>query len=102
MCDDIKLDKKLGTHSWRKRVNLGIFGVSIVDNYNVSTKSLAYEETSHLYLCDLTEGMINNYLNQRPPIPLSKRTGRSASPVLVSKCVAAHLFQTCKKKTTYW
>ena len=30
-CDDIKLEKNLGTHSWYGRVNLSIFGVYIVD-----------------------------------------------------------------------
>ena len=34
----------------------------------------------------------------RPIRPSPKRTGRSALPVPVSKHVAAHLFQTCKKE----
>ena len=45
--DYLKLEKKLGTHSWYQRVNLSIFGVSVVGIYNVATQYLAYEETSH-------------------------------------------------------
>ena len=36
-CNYIKLEKKLGTHSWDHQVNLSTFGVSVVDTYNVST-----------------------------------------------------------------
>ena len=30
-CDDINLDKKLGTHSWDWRVNMIIFGIYVVN-----------------------------------------------------------------------
>ena len=54
-CDDLKLEKKLGTHNWGWCVNLSIFCVSIVDTYNVSTQLLAYEETSCVLFCALYE-----------------------------------------------
>ena len=96
-CNDLKLEKKLGTHSWGRRVNLSIFSVSVVDTYNVATQSLAYEETSHVLFCALAEEMTDNNLDSRPTRPPSKRTGRSASPVPVRKRAAAHLFKICKK-----
>ena len=46
-CNDLKLYKKLGNYIWDQRVNMGVFGVSIVDTYNVETQSLAYEDTYH-------------------------------------------------------
>ena len=49
-CDDIKLEKKMGTHIWYKRVNLSIFGVSFVDTYNITNKSLSCEYTSRLFI----------------------------------------------------
>ena len=30
-CDGLKSEKKLGSHSWDKRVNMVIFGVSIFE-----------------------------------------------------------------------
>ena len=54
-CADIKLEKKLGTHSWDTGFNMSIFGVSVVETYNVSTQSLSYENTSHVMFCDLSE-----------------------------------------------
>ena len=54
-CDDIKLEKNLVNKSWEKRANLRIFGVSVVDTYNVATQSLYYEDTSHLFFCNLDE-----------------------------------------------
>ena len=42
-CDDLKLEKKLVTHSCERGVHMIIFGFSVVDNYNVAKKSLAYE-----------------------------------------------------------
>ena len=52
-CDDLKLGKKLGNHDWDHRVNMSIFGVSVVDTYNVESQSLEYEDNSHEFLCDL-------------------------------------------------
>ena len=54
-CDDLKLEKKLGTHSWDHRVNLGVFGVTVIDTYHVATHYLAYEETSRVFFCSLAE-----------------------------------------------
>ena len=30
-CDYLKLEENLGTHSWDKRINTSILGVSVVD-----------------------------------------------------------------------
>ena len=68
-CDDIKLEKNLGTKCWYRRVNISIFCVSIFYTYNVATQSLEYEETYHGLFCDLDEEVINNNLDSRPTIP---------------------------------
>ena len=91
-CDDLKLDPKLGT--------LSIFGVSVVETYNVATQFLAYEDTSHVFFYALSEWMIDNDLYLSPTRPPSKRTSRSASYVPVRKRGAAYLFQICKKNNT--
>ena len=54
-CDDIKLEKKFGTHSWDWCVYMIIFFVSVVDTYNVDTQSLVCEDTYHVFFCDLDE-----------------------------------------------
>ena len=54
-CDDLNLKKKLYTHSWDRHVIMSIFRVSVVDTYNVATQSLYYEDTSHLFFCNLDE-----------------------------------------------
>ena len=41
-CNDLKLEKKLVNHSWDKSVNLIVFGVYIVDTYNVATQPLEF------------------------------------------------------------
>ena len=53
--DDIKLEKHFSTHSWEKNVNLSMLGVSVIYTCNYTNQSLAYEETCHLFLCDLGE-----------------------------------------------
>ena len=45
---------------------MSIFGVSVADTYNVATKPISYEETFHIFLCDLAEDVINDDLNSRP------------------------------------
>ena len=45
-CNDIKLEKKLGTHDWDRRVNMIICDVSVVDSCTLATQSLEYEDTS--------------------------------------------------------
>ena len=56
--NDIKLEKKLGTRSWHWHVNMGIFGVSVVDTYIISTQSLTYEDTSCVFFSDFSEEII--------------------------------------------
>ena len=73
-----------------------MFGVSVVDTYNVATQSLEYEDTSHEFFCDLTENTIDNGVDSRPYIPSSWITGRSTSPLPVRNFPVAHLFQTCQ------
>ena len=52
--DDIKLEKKLGTHNL-DHVNLSVFGVSVVDTYNFATQYLSYENTSRLLFFPVAE-----------------------------------------------
>ena len=54
-CDYIKLEKKFGTKIWDWHVSLSIFGVSVVDTYNITTQMLSYENTYNVFLCDLDE-----------------------------------------------
>ena len=54
-CDGLKLDMKFVTYSWYWHVNLSIFGVSVVEIYNVAPQYLAYEDISHELLCDMAE-----------------------------------------------
>ena len=78
----------MGTHSWDKIVNLVTFGVSVFENYNVATKSLDYEGTSCVLLCNLVEEIIDNNMNSSPTRQTSKRTGRIAMIFPVRKHVA--------------
>ena len=73
----IKLEKKLGFHSWCHHVNLSICGVSFVYTYNVETQSLSHEDNFRELFCALGEYIIDNDLYTRPKIPPSRRTGRS-------------------------
>ena len=73
-CDDLKLEKKLETYSRYQSFNLSIFGVSVVDTYNVATQYLEYEETSRAFFFALVEERINDDLGSRPTRPPSKRT----------------------------
>ena len=57
---DLKLEKKLGTKIRDKCVYMSIFGVSVVDTYNVATKYLTYEETSNVFFCDFSEETIHD------------------------------------------
>ena len=59
-CNNLKLEKNLGTQSWYQRVNLRIFSVSVVETYNVATQYMAYEDNSHIFFCALTEEIIDN------------------------------------------
>ena len=52
----------MGTNSWDWRVNMSIFGISVVYTYNVSTEFLAYEETSCVLLYYFSEEIIDNSL----------------------------------------
>ena len=61
--DDLKLEKKLGTHYWDHNVNMSIFGVSVVDTYNIATKSLIYEDTSNTFFCYFSEVMTDNAID---------------------------------------
>ena len=65
-CDDLKWENKLGTCSWDKRVNMGIFGVSVVDTYNVATQYLAGEINYHVLFCDFSEEIIDNNFDSIP------------------------------------
>ena len=96
-CDDLKLENKLGTHSWDKRVNLIFYGVSDVETYNFSTQYIAYEDTFRVFFCALDVHMIDKDIGSRPTRLTSKITGRSSSSIPFRKRVAAHLFQTYKK-----
>ena len=75
-----------------------IFGVSIVDTYNIYNQSLAYKNTYRILLCALSEEIINNYLDSSTTRPPSNIIRRSTSNVPVRKRASAHLFQTCKKR----
>ena len=53
----------MGTHRWDRRVNLSVLGISSVDNHNISAQIMSYEETPHVFLCDLSEYIIDNNMD---------------------------------------
>ena len=73
-CDDIKSEKKLGTHCWYWCVNMSVFGVSVVEYYNVYKQPLAYKETSHELFCALDKYTVVKNLGSSPTKLPSKRT----------------------------
>ena len=54
-CNDLKLDKKLCTQDWDRRVNLIIFSASFVENYYVFTQYMLYEDNYHALFFALDE-----------------------------------------------
>ena len=73
-CDDIKSEKKLGTHCWDWCVIMSVFGVSVVNYYNVSKQLLAYKETSHELFCALDKYTVVKNMDSSPTRLPSKRT----------------------------
>ena len=69
-----------------------VFGVSVVETYNLATQSLAYEETYHALFYALNEEIIDKNIASRPNILPSRRTGINESPILVRTRPTAHLF----------
>ena len=51
------------SQSWEKRGNLSIFGVYVVETYNVATWSVDYGDNYHILLCALDKDMINTNIN---------------------------------------
>ena len=92
----------MDTRSWDRHVNLGIFCVSVVYNYNIDTQSLSYEMTSCVLFCALSEDVIDNDLDSRPARPPPKITGRITFLITIRTRLTAHIFQKFKNKTTEW
>ena len=78
---------------------MSIFGVSVVDTYNIERQYMAYEDNYCVLLCDLSEDMIHNGLDSRPTRPPSRINGISESPIPVMIFKTSHLFQAHKKNT---
>ena len=95
--NDLKLDRKLGNHSWDHHVILSILGVYVFGKYNVATQYLSYEETYHALLCGFSVYMVDNDPNSIPSRPPSCRTGRSVLPVIFRTRPTTQFFQTYNK-----
>ena len=64
--DDLKLKKHLRNHSWDSFDNMSIFGVSVVEAYNVATQCLYYGYSSNVFFYDWVEYIIDNNINLSP------------------------------------
>ena len=64
--DDLDLEKTLVTASWDTRVNLSLFGISVVDTYNVYKEcSGESDEDQDMFYTLLAEELIDNTADQR-------------------------------------
>ena len=57
------IEKKLQTHEWDKRANLGIFVMCVVDAWMCYSNATNAEETQEAYYLKLSEEMINTLLD---------------------------------------
>jgi hypothetical protein len=79
--NDLKLEKKLQTHDWSKRVALSILGMIIVDTWNVysqatcrATRTLELEEEAkNVFFIALAEEMIENTIDNEGVAVRKKR-----------------------------
>ena len=103
--DTLKLEKKVETHSWDKRVNFSILGICIVDTWLAYQLATNTKTPQRDFYMDLAEELIdNNYdgSNTRRHINLNNE---QVSPTLRSKRdgtmrsgVCAHLTPTKKRR----
>ena len=87
----------MGTYDQDKREKLSIFSFFVVDIYNVTKQSLAYEETSNEFLCALDEVKIDNDLDNNPTRLQFQRTRRNSLPIPTRIYPTWHLLQTSNK-----
>lgn len=57
--DDLKIERKYGTHDWSKRVNLAIFGMIAVDAYLMHKHCTGISESPHEFFSRLSEELID-------------------------------------------
>ena len=61
--ESLEIDKKLQTHEWDKRENLGIFAMCVVDACMCYSNTTKFDETQEVYYLKLSEEMIDNVLD---------------------------------------
>ena len=61
--ESLYIEKKLQTHEWDKRANLGIFVMCVVDAWMCYSNATNAEETQEAYYLKLSEEMINTLLD---------------------------------------
>lgn len=57
--DDLKIERKYGTHDWSKRVNFALLGMCIVDAYYMKCFCDEEKETPHEFFSLLAEELID-------------------------------------------
>ena len=63
---DLRMEKKLQTKSWEKRVNLSILSMAIVDSYLLYKACTGKKMTQHEYYCGLADEMVENTWSGTP------------------------------------
>ncbi len=63
--DDLKLERKLVTQDWSKRVNISLLAMSIVDGRNLRKSCTLKDEDKNAYYWNLAEEMIDNKIDER-------------------------------------
>ena len=102
----LKLETKLKTHEWDRRVNMSIFGMCIVDTWLAWSQCTGSKETQSDFYINLAEEMIDNNYDRyrRSGGTVRLNSGMQGSPSLYDKSgvpragVHAHLTPTKLKR----
>lgn len=106
--DDVKIERKLGTHDWSTRFNLSIFGIHVTDTWYVYKAATMTEDSVNDFVWDLAAEMIDNEMDGHSIRSATKRGREIAfgedesetqvSPLSSGSGGAPHLTPTKKKK----
>ena len=103
--DTLKMETKLKTHDWAKRVNISLFGMMVVDCWLAFNGCTAAEETQKEFYMLLAEELIDNTYDNSNVARRERRVHQThSSPTLAAATgapragVAAHLTPTKRKR----
>ena len=105
----LKLETKMQTHDWSKRVNMSLLGINIVDTWLAYSQATGTKCTQNEFYMDLAEELIdNNYDRVRGTASRGQQQSYSSSPTNdnlihprtgeLRAGVSAHLTPTKKKR----